>query len=89
MKRAEAGFEEHEAGERDAALREMDASKRVELERMFDIYDTDKGGSINTTELNGLMTSLGHTLDEVQSTDRLYSLCIILTILYYTHYTVL
>jgi Ca2+-binding EF-hand superfamily protein len=74
MKRLESGEENHEAGERAAALREMEPSKREELERMFDVYDTDKGGSISTSELNALMSSLGHQLDEVQTEAMLHEL---------------
>jgi len=35
-----------------------------EICRMFDLYDTDKGGEIDVCELQNLMKSLGKTMDE-------------------------
>ena len=42
----------------------MDASKRVEMEKMFDLYDDDNSGEIDTEELGQLMKSLGRVMTE-------------------------
>ena len=50
---------------------QVSAEKRKEIEATFDVFDTDKGGEIDSSEFRELMASLGVNLTDDQAREKL------------------